>query len=102
MFVNARGLSPCRLCGQLNGSAEYTDGTYVWPEGLAHYVMEHDVRLPDEFVSHVRRSHEGFGGSLSPEYDRAGKRGRVRGEAFLADSYDVTVNQGWWLRQRGL
>ena len=32
------GLSPCRLCGKPNGSAERTDGVYVWPEGLARYV----------------------------------------------------------------
>ena len=48
-----RGLSPCRFCGQHNGSAEITDGVYCWPEGLAHYVNDHEVRLPDEFVTHV-------------------------------------------------
>lgn len=47
------GLSMCRICGRPNGSAEYTDGTYVWPEGLAHYVDEHGVRLPEEVVSHA-------------------------------------------------
>lgn len=35
------------------GTAEQTDGVYVWPEGLAHYVAEHNVRLPKEFVNHV-------------------------------------------------
>lgn len=24
-----------------NGAVEYTDGTYVWPEGLAHYIYDH-------------------------------------------------------------
>ena len=33
------------------GAGEYTDGRYVWPEGLAHYVKHHDVRLPDEVVN---------------------------------------------------
>jgi len=47
------GLSPCRICGRNNGSLEYTDGTYLWPQGLAHYVDEHEVRLPDEFVRHA-------------------------------------------------
>lgn len=52
------GYSACRICGQETGSGEYTDGTYVWPEGLLHYVVSHDVRLPAEFVGHAlaRRS----------------------------------------------
>jgi hypothetical protein len=49
-----RGYSWCRLCGlRENGASEVTDNTYVWPEGLAHYVSEHSVRLPQEFVDHV-------------------------------------------------
>ena len=36
------GRSSCRNCGVPNGSGEFTDGTLVWPEGLAHYVTEHD------------------------------------------------------------
>jgi hypothetical protein len=47
------GMSPCRFCGRDNGSLELSDGVYVWPEGLAHYVAEHDVRLPGQFVSHA-------------------------------------------------
>lgn len=34
------------------GCTTLTDGKYVWPEGLAHYVSEHSVRLPENFVSH--------------------------------------------------
>jgi hypothetical protein len=47
VYVVAGGPSFCRLCGTPNGSTELTDGErFVWPEGLAHYVSEHDVRLP--------------------------------------------------------
>lgn len=49
------GSSRCRLCGSSSGSAEQTDGTYLWPEGYAHYVSEHAVRPPREFVEHVQR-----------------------------------------------
>lgn len=52
------GKSACRFCGQLVGSGEYSDGTFVWPEGLAHYVAEHDVRLPAAFVDHACRTTE--------------------------------------------
>lgn len=49
-----RGWSHCRICGfERNGHADLTDGTYVWPEGLAHYVREHRVRLPERFTTHV-------------------------------------------------
>lgn len=52
MVVAAAGLAPCRLCGIPNGSAQLTDGTHLmWPDGLAHYVEEHDVRLPDVVVA---------------------------------------------------
>ena len=47
------GKSTCRICESPNGSTELTDGTYVWPEGLSHYVLEHNVRIPAPFVEHA-------------------------------------------------
>lgn len=47
------GYSRCRY-----GDLDLTDGIYLWPQGLAHYVIEHNVRLPDQFVQHVRRQEE--------------------------------------------
>lgn len=52
------GYSPCRICGCDNGALELSDGTYVWPEGLRHYVVEHGVRLPSRFVLHVLATNE--------------------------------------------
>lgn len=54
------GYSPCRICGRDNGSLELSDGVYVWPEGLAHYVSDHSVRLPERFVSHALSMIETF------------------------------------------
>ncbi len=52
------GYSWCRFdCGideTKMGSADLTDGVWIWPEGLAHYVACHDVRLPAEFIEHAR------------------------------------------------
>lgn len=31
-----------------------TDGVWLWPGELAHYVAEHHVALPDEFVDDMR------------------------------------------------
>ena len=47
-YLYAMGLSPCRICGKPNGSAELTNGTYAWPEGLSHYVREHRIALPPD------------------------------------------------------
>ena len=47
------GKSSCRFCGEPVGSLELSDGVFIWPEGLAHYVEVHDVRLPQRFVDHV-------------------------------------------------
>lgn len=54
------GYSECRFCGELNGTSDYTDGTYIWPEGLGHYILKHDVRLPPAIVDHIvaRLAHE--------------------------------------------
>lgn len=32
---------------------ELSDGVWVWPDGLAHSVDDHDVRLPAEFAVHA-------------------------------------------------
>ena len=85
-FVAAAGVSRCRLCGVMNGSAELTDGTrFVWPEGLAHYVEEHGVRLPEEFVDLAGRG-------VSPAVDP---------DRFAAalQSGDVIIDVQWWRRQ---
>ena len=70
-----RGLSPCRICGAHNGANLLTDGTYAWPDGLVHYVVEHRLRLPTEFVDHAVS----------------------RMDAIEA----ADVDRDWWLAQRG-
>lgn len=56
-YCGSYGHSFCRFgCGVPHvviGSKEYWDGDWVWPEGVAHYVDDHDVYLPQEFVDHV-------------------------------------------------
>ena len=47
------GYSMCRMCGRENGDLELSDGKYLWPDGLVHYVADHGVRLPSEFVRHA-------------------------------------------------
>lgn len=57
-LAHCLGFSHCRFeCGipdQEMGSRDFTDGSWVWPEGLAHYVVEHEIMLPNEFLAHAR------------------------------------------------
>jgi hypothetical protein len=54
-----KGISYCRFrkngCTPPTnmGSCDLTDGVWIWPEGLAHYVEAHEVWLPDSFVEHA-------------------------------------------------
>lgn len=45
----------CDICGSEigNSSAWKSDGAWVWPEGLEHYVSSHAVRVPDSFYRHM-------------------------------------------------
>lgn len=53
-FTNEyRGFSRCRFCGIENGYREKSDGRYTWPEGFAHYVADHSVRPPHDFLVRV-------------------------------------------------
>lgn len=51
-------LAVCRICNESCGYRERTDGVWRWPEGLAHYVTRHGVKLPPELVDHMAR--QGF------------------------------------------
>jgi hypothetical protein len=51
----------CTLCDYFlpEPSAQRSDGVWVWPSSLSHYVAEHHVRLPDRIVEHIRE--RGYG-----------------------------------------
>ena len=38
------------------GTQDLTDGTWLFPEGLVHYLRSHAVKPPAEFLEHIRRS----------------------------------------------
>lgn len=84
--LNAQmGSSWCRFgCGEPRmGTADLTDGTYCWPEGLAHYLERHQVRLPAEIVGHV---------AAQPAFPAAHAR---QAEEFCP------LDMSWWLTQQG-
>ncbi len=56
VFEHYRGFSWCRVCrcdsGDM-GSKDLTDGVWLWPEGLSHYLRRHSVGLPEDFIGHA-------------------------------------------------
>ena len=51
--IGMRGFSICRICGIGNGSHEFHINDWYWPEGLRHYIEEHNVRPSDEFIKFI-------------------------------------------------
>lgn len=45
----------CSICGADGGRKERTDGVWRWPEMLAHYVAQHGVQLPQEFIAQMEQ-----------------------------------------------
>lgn len=54
----SRGVSPCRFhCPYPTpGTSDNTDGEYIFPSGFIHYVGEHHVRPPEEFIQKVLKN----------------------------------------------
>ena len=38
------------------GVYDLTDGVWVWPQGLHHYVSEHNIRLPEKFIQTMEQN----------------------------------------------
>lgn len=55
-----RGYSSCRICNERLGSHEFKDEIYVWPEGLDHYIEDHNIMLPTKFLTHVYTKMDDF------------------------------------------
>jgi len=45
-------------------AAHQTDGAFLWPAGLAHYVEKHDVELPHELIERALRVADGTAGVI--------------------------------------
>ena len=58
-YAGSFGYSRCRFkCGIPDwkmGKYDLTDGTFVWPEGYAHYLLVHHVKPPERFLHQVRQ-----------------------------------------------
>lgn len=48
-----KGFSKCRCCKTSNGSMEFSYKNWKWPEGLMHYIKQHNVKPSDAFLREV-------------------------------------------------
>lgn len=48
-----KGFSRCRICGNANGSEEYSIGGWKWPSGYRHYVEVHNVVPSPKFKAFI-------------------------------------------------
>ena len=63
-LIGYLGSSFCRFqCGAPRarlGLWDLTDGVWIWPEGLAHYLEVHGLALPDAFLAHASQNDFAF------------------------------------------
>jgi hypothetical protein len=55
-IITFGGIATCRLCNESLGTKDLTDGEWVWPERLEHYITDHDVVLPKAFIATMERN----------------------------------------------
>jgi hypothetical protein len=48
-----KGISTCRICKCANGSVEYSNSKFIWPEGYRHYIESHNIKPSDDFFNYV-------------------------------------------------
>lgn len=86
-FWYCMGFSWCRFRCAVSpgamGAADFTDGTYCWPEGLSHYISKHNLRLPESIVQHIL---------AQPLFPTAQAR-----LVSMSSEVDLT----WWCSQKG-
>ncbi len=52
------GPSNCRICHKTNGSTEFNLGDWSWPEGLRHYIEDHNVKPSDDFIAFIMENNQ--------------------------------------------
>jgi len=88
------GPAPCRLgCPDFTydmGNHDLTDGTWLFPEGYAHYLRHHGLKPDEAFLAHVRRM-----GYRVPDFDI-----RIGTHALPRLTPDLRINYGVPARSR--
>jgi len=50
-------MKECEYCDEFAGPVNYfTDGVWMWPQWIIHYLVKHGLKLPEEFVNSIRHN----------------------------------------------
>lgn len=56
-IVTMASKEDCKLCGEVAGSRNYfTDGKWIWPIWIKHYLVQHKLKLPEQFILYIREN----------------------------------------------
>ena len=65
--------------GAVGTGSACTDGTWLWPDDLSHYVKKYNIKLPDEFIDTMRNNN----------WNNPGKNMDVGDEHIIIDGIEV-------------
>jgi hypothetical protein len=52
-----KGYSNCRICDKMNGSTCLQNKGFIYPEGYAHYIKDHNVMPDAELLAEILTSY---------------------------------------------
>jgi hypothetical protein len=55
-FGTYLGCSKCRICGIINGDSEYNYNGFIFPEGIFHYIVNHNIEIDNDFKDMILKS----------------------------------------------
>lgn len=66
-YATSAGFSTCRICKQIMGSRDYSDGLFIYPAKFEHYIEVHNLKPPKAFIDHAlnRLNHKAFNEQLN-------------------------------------
>lgn len=91
------GFSHCRFrCGigkNKMGCRDLTDGEWVWPEGFSHYIKNHSLGLPSEFIEYAKRKN--FDSSVDTELREKIDALKKSIDSSIGISHDPAIWTAW-------
>ena len=61
-----RGSSACYVCGVRNGSHDWYKGSFCYPEGYTHYLIQHGFRPPQNVIDEAMGKVKDVEGQQAP------------------------------------
>ncbi len=55
-FIEYLSPAKCRLCDICNGNSEYHYNGFIFPEGIFHYIVKHNIIIDEDFKNMILKS----------------------------------------------